>query len=316
MRYPVFHSDNLGEIEAFLRTAYPGVLIGHTAPRQTSVGLRRDVLGSVTLDRIALGFDLSYAIEPSRTLCLASVHAGGIEYSGPPGRTGDLTPGRMGVLGGSGFSASGTVRAGRYDLTLFDSALLDRLALGGDGAPVRVTAPGPRTPAAARRLADAVTHLKNLAADPAVAGNPLLIATATDYLAATVLATVPTTAVTGPSAVDRRDAHPDTVRRAVAYLESHVREDVTVAEVAAAAFVTPRALQSAFRRHLGTTPLRYLQRLRLAGAHEQLRAAVPGDGQTVAAIARAWGFAHPGRFAAAYHRWYGRTPAEVMRHRR
>ncbi|MEU4839800.1 AraC family transcriptional regulator [Nocardia testacea] len=314
MRYPVFHSEDLGEIEAYLRTAYPGVLIGHSAPRHTTVGLRRDVLGPVTLDRVALGFDLSYATERSGALCVASVHAGLIEYSGPGGGTEELTPGRIGVLGGNGNAATGSVRAGRYDLTLFDSALLDRLAAGADGAPVRIIAPGPGTPAATRRLAEAVTHLRHLAADPATAGNPLLIATATDYLAATVLATVPTTAVTAPGAADRRDAHPDTVRRAIAYLESHVREDITVAAVAAAAFVTPRALQSAFRRHLGTTPLRYLRRLRLAGAHEQLLAAVPGDGQTVATVARAWGFAHPGRFATAYHRCYGRTPSEVLRH--
>ncbi|MEV3963758.1 helix-turn-helix domain-containing protein [Nocardia sp. NPDC050193] len=316
MRYPVFHSENLGEIEAFLRTAYPGVLIGHTGPRHASVGLRRDVLGAVTLDRIALGFDLSFGIEQSGALCLASVHAGVIEHSAPGGGIEDLTPGRVGVLGANELPSSGTIRAGRYDLTLFESALLDRLAVGEDGAPVRITAAGPRTPADARRLTAAITHLKHLAADPATAANSLLIATATDYLAATVLATVPTTAVTEPGAADRRDAHPGTVRRAIAYLESHVHEEIPVAAVAAAAFVTPRALQLAFRRHLGTTPLRYLRRLRLAGAHEQLLAAVPGDGQTVASIARAWGFAHPGRFSAAYHRCYGRTPSEVLRHSR
>lgn len=313
VRYPVFHSEDLGEIEAFLRTAYPGVLIGHTGPRHTSVGLRRDVLGAVTLDRIALGFDLSYGIEQTGTLCVASVHAGVIEHSAPGDGTDNLTPGRVGLLGANELPTSGIIRAGRYDLTLFDSALLDRVAAGAGGAPVRITAPGPRTPAAARRLTEAVTHMKHLAADPATAGNPLLVATATDYLAATVLATVPTTAVTAPGAADRRDAHPGVVRRAIAYLESHVHEDITVAAVAAAAFVTPRALQLAFRRHLGTTPLRYLQRLRLAGAHEQLLAAVPGDGQTVASIARTWGFAHPGRFAAAYYRCYGRTPSEVLR---
>ncbi|WP_431937902.1 helix-turn-helix domain-containing protein [Nocardia grenadensis] len=316
MRYPVFHSENLDEIEAFLRTAYPGVLIGNTGPQRTSVGLRRDVLGPVTLDRIALGFDVSFGVERSGALCLASVHAGVIEHSGLGGGAEDLTAGRIGVLGVNALPSSGIIRAGRYDLTLFESALLDRLAVGAGGAPVRIAAPGPRTPAATRRLTAAIAHLKHLAADPATAGNPLLIATATDYLAATVLATVPTTALTAPTAADRRDAHPETVRRAVAYLESHVREDITVAAVAAAAFVTPRALQLAFRRHLGTTPLRYLQRLRLAGAHDQLLAAVPGDGQTVTSIARAWGFAHPGRFAAAYYRCYGRTPSEILRHSR
>ncbi|MFD6161956.1 hypothetical protein ACFWF7_14540 [Nocardia sp. NPDC060256] len=43
--------------------------------------------------------------------------------------------------------------------------------------------------------------------------------------------------------------------------------------------VTVRALQLAFRKHLDATPLAMLRRLRLAAAHEQLRAAVPGGAQ-------------------------------------
>lgn len=82
-------------------------------------------------------------------------------------------------------------------------------------------------------------------------------------------------------------------------MESHLSETVSIADIAAATFVTPRALQLAFRRHLNATPLEYLQRLRLAAAHEQLSTATSGDGQTVAAVAHRWGFAHPGRFAAA-----------------
>jgi len=36
-------------------------------------------------------------------------------------------------------------------------------------------------------------------------------------------------------------------------------------------------------------------------------------GDTVAAIAARWGFAHPGRFAAAYQQQYGTTPATTLR---
>ncbi|MGN2638263.1 helix-turn-helix domain-containing protein [Nocardia takedensis] len=78
---------------------------------------------------------------------------------------------------------------------------------------------------------------------------------------------------------------PDTVRLAIAYMETHVREPITITAIVAAAFVTPRAVQSAFRVHLDTTPMNYLRRLRMAGAHEQLRAATPGDRQTVTSIA-------------------------------
>ncbi|MEU1390940.1 MULTISPECIES: helix-turn-helix domain-containing protein [unclassified Nonomuraea] len=61
------------------------------------------------------------------------------------------------------------------------------------------------------------------------------------------------------------------------------------------AHVTVRAIQLAFRRHLDTTPLGYLRRIRLYHAHADPRAADPGRGDSVAAIAARWGFAHPGR---------------------
>ncbi|MFI6180577.1 hypothetical protein ACIA8R_33925 [Nonomuraea sp. NPDC051191] len=45
------------------------------------------------------------------------------------------------------------------------------------------------------------------------------------------------------------------MRRAIAYLEAQPDQDITVADIAAAAHVTVRAVQLAFRRHLDTTPL-------------------------------------------------------------
>ncbi|MEV6995503.1 helix-turn-helix transcriptional regulator [Streptomyces sp. NPDC093228] len=75
---------------------------------------------------------------------------------------------------------------------------------------------------------------------------------------------------------------------------------ITVAQIAAAAHVTPRALQYAFRRHLDTTPLAHLRGVRLAEAHRDLVAADPAEASTVTGIAARWGFYHPGRFASLY----------------
>ncbi|WP_308405175.1 helix-turn-helix transcriptional regulator [Streptomyces sp. B93] len=95
-------------------------------------------------------------------------------------------------------------------------------------------------------------------------------------------------------------------------MDDHADQPLTVAEIAAAAHVTVRALQYAFRRHLGTTPLAYLRRTRLAHAHRDLQAADPLGGATVADIAARWGFAHPGRFAALYRDAYGTSPSHTL----
>ncbi|MUN63776.1 helix-turn-helix domain-containing protein [Kocuria sediminis] len=93
--------------------------------------------------------------------------------------------------------------------------------------------------------------------------------------------------------------------------ETHLAEPIGLPEIAAAARLSPRGLQAAFRRHLDTTPTGYLRTARIDAAHTDLLAA--SGAQTVAEVAARWGFAHPGRFAAAYRDHYGETPAETLR---
>jgi transcriptional regulator GlxA family with amidase domain len=68
----------------------------------------------------------------------------------------------------------------------------------------------------------------------------------------------------------------------------------------------------AFRRHLDTTPMAYLRRVRLQHAHQQLQHADGQDGQTVTRVALDWGFASASRFAAYYRAAYGRAPSETL----
>lgn len=109
------------------------------------------------------------------------------------------------------------------------------------------------------------------------------------------------------------DVRPQAIRRAIAYLEAAPAEDVRIGDVAAAARLSIRALQEAFRKHLGTTPMGHLKSIRLARAHTDLRQASIEEGATVAAIAYRWGFGNLGRFAADYRRQFGRSPSEVLR---
>jgi AraC-like DNA-binding protein len=109
------------------------------------------------------------------------------------------------------------------------------------------------------------------------------------------------------------DVRSPAVRRAIAYLEGAAAEDVRISDVAAAARLSARALQDAFRRYLDTTPMSYLKSIRLARAHADLRQASLEGGATVADIAYRWGFGNLGRFAADYRREFGRSPSEVLR---
>jgi transcriptional regulator GlxA family with amidase domain len=154
--------------------------------------------------------------------------------------------------------------------------------------------------------------VERLLADPDAATAPLVIGPAARLLAATALSVFPNTLLAGPACEEHHDARPETVRRAVSFIEANAAGDITVADIAAAAYVTTRAVQLAFRRHLDTTPLAYLRRVRLELAHEDLRQAAPGGPVSVTAVAFRWGFASSSRFADQYRAAYGELPSTTL----
>ena len=102
------------------------------------------------------------------------------------------------------------------------------------------------------------------------------------------------------------------VRTAVEFLREHAHLPVGTDEAAAAAGLSARGLQQAFRRTLGVTPTQYLRGLRLERVREELAAAAPGD-VLVSDVARRWGFAHLGRFAGTYQQRWGEHPTDTLR---
>jgi transcriptional regulator GlxA family with amidase domain len=115
--------------------------------------------------------------------------------------------------------------------------------------------------------------------------------------------------MTGPSSPGEM---PPVLRQAIAFIHKNADADIGLEDIAAVGNVTPRSVQYAFRRHLGTTPLEYLRRVRLDMAHRDLQAADPAS-DTVNAIAGRWGFAHAGRFSLAYKAAFGITPSATLR---
>lgn len=105
------------------------------------------------------------------------------------------------------------------------------------------------------------------------------------------------------------------VRTAIHYMLERLGEPLTVAEVAAAVGVTPRALQAAFRRDLDESPLLWLRARRLERAYRLLLATSP-PAESVTTVASACGFFHAGEFAMAFRARFGRTPSSVLREAR
>lgn len=102
------------------------------------------------------------------------------------------------------------------------------------------------------------------------------------------------------------------VRLAVEFIERRASEDITVDDIAAASALSVRGVQSAFRRELGSTPLRVLADVRMGRVHSDLARAVPGDGTSVASVMTRWRVGHQGRFAHAYSARYGEFPRETL----
>ncbi|MEV8321410.1 helix-turn-helix domain-containing protein [Streptomyces sp. NPDC059900] len=200
-------------------------------------------------------------------------------------------------------------------ITVPHAALQAVTALPGrPSPPLRFTSLRPSSPAAAQQWKNAAGFARDLLTSEQAAISPLITGSTARLLAATALTVFPNTALPGPSSTDDRDARPGTLRRATSFIEDNAHTDIGIADIAAAARVSIRAVQLAFRRHLQLTPLQYLRRVRLARARRELLLGDPAA-QTVTAIAYRWGFSHPGRFAADYRTAYGEPPSQTLRRR-
>jgi AraC-like DNA-binding protein len=106
-------------------------------------------------------------------------------------------------------------------------------------------------------------------------------------------------------------AAPGNVKRAEGFMRANAREPVTIAAIANAAGCSVRALQLAFRRFRGTTPMTELQRIRLEAAHAEMLSLERAH--SLARIAAEYGFSNASRFAQLFRRTYGAYPSEAQR---
>lgn len=99
------------------------------------------------------------------------------------------------------------------------------------------------------------------------------------------------------------------ISEALAYLERHYTEPVTVEAVAAAAGTSPTSLYRLFREVVGRSPIDYLIRLRIEKAAQLLQR----GGLRVGEVSGAVGFNDSNYFARQFRCVTGRSPREYAR---
>ncbi|MGY1742952.1 MULTISPECIES: AraC family transcriptional regulator [unclassified Blastococcus] len=280
-----------------------------------SCELRSATAGHLTADRLRFTAGMRCAVASLSDLVVASPVSGGCRYVA--GREEVVT--RPGVVlrcptAVPFMNEWDDVDVGIVRLPL---AVVERVAeerLGVRGTDVRFDGMAPVSEPMRRTWLGLMRFVHQQLGDPGSGlAEPLVAAQLAELMAATALAAFPNTTMTSGHLPGAGAVAPAVVRRAVAFIDAHASLPVTVSDIASAAGIGPRALQLAFARHLGLTPMAHVRRVRLEGAHRELQAADPTAGDTVAAIALRWGFARPDRFAAAYRAAYGVTPAHTLR---
>ncbi|MCQ4159107.1 AraC family transcriptional regulator [Roseomonas sp. GC11] len=187
---------------------------------------------------------------------------------------------------------------------------LDRAALArhhGEGT----LALAPQIDLARPALAPALGLLRLLMQEEGLAelarDQPRIGAEYEQLLISLLLAGLPRRAVEAPPA---RGAAPAMVVRAERFIHAHATEELDLQRIATAAGVPVRTLLEGFARFRETSPIRYLRQVRLDMAREKLRC---GEGGSVAEVAAACGFGHPGRFSQEYRARFGEMPSQTRR---
>ena len=153
-------------------------------------------------------------------------------------------------------------------------------------------------------IARMAQHLVEEAGEPeGLFSVPLALETFTDALVHLVLARLPHS-YSERLMTPRSPAVPRQLRRAEEFIVAHAGDAISIADVAAAAGCSTRALQLAFRQFRETTPLAFLHEVRL----QAVRAALSASPAPASVIARNFGFSNGARFRASYLRRFGQLP--------
>jgi AraC-like DNA-binding protein len=312
----VLETTDLDLAQHVLRTAY-GRLALSVVRGPLRIRLSRDRLGQAEIHHNSFLMRFKVSGEQCGQFGVGRIARGTITFSGGRHERRHGTPGEV-FLGAEPHRAyRATLDGADLEFALLQPDLLAQVAAAAPGRvarPLRFTGHQPVSAAAAAVWTSTYDFVRDNIVTVPVADATLMEANASRLLASAALCAFPNNSVQEPTIEDRRDAHPATLRRAIDYIDDNAHRDISAADIATTAHVTIRSLQLAFRRHLDTTPMAYLQRVRLEHAHQDLVSADPGT-VTVGAIAARWGIIGHSRFTYLYRAAYGVTPSTTLRNR-
>ncbi|GAB7048502.1 helix-turn-helix transcriptional regulator [Catenuloplanes indicus] len=311
----VFETTDIDAVHEFLCRAYGRLRLRATAGEH-HVRFGHYPVGAAQLHRNSFRMSLDVDSVPQQALIVGRIAGGRIALRAGGAARVYGTPGEAFVAVQPGEPHRAALDNAHLELAVLDPGLVAEVADGPPGRaarPIRFAAHVP-VPARSAWLWDTTYDyvFDCLNATPEAVAEPLVAGSMARLLASTALSVFPHDGLTEPTIEDRRDAHPASLRRAVAFIDDNAHRDISPADIASVAHVSIRAMQMAFRRHLDITPRGYLRRVRLAHAHRDLLAADP-RGTTVMAIAARCGFTDHSRFTAHYRAVYGVTPSWTLR---
>lgn len=101
---------------------------------------------------------------------------------------------------------------------------------------------------------------------------------------------------------------PESLKLALNYMAQHLREPMTIRQLAQTAHVSVNTLERHFAENLNVSPSRYLKRKRLANAARML-----SGGSSVAEACEQSGFPDYSNFIAMFRQSYGMTPLQYRK---
>lgn len=98
------------------------------------------------------------------------------------------------------------------------------------------------------------------------------------------------------------------------YIADHIRDDLSIDDLATLSRVSQRTLYNIFARHKSVTPMHYIKQQKLMHVHKMLQ---DGEGgcRNVTEVALDFGFMHLGRFSSEYRKMFGELPSETLKKR-
>ncbi|WP_149085271.1 MULTISPECIES: AraC family transcriptional regulator [Microbacterium] len=302
-----FTSRDVEQVEATWQQFVPSATLQDVDPRRFRFDWRSVEAGRMSLVRYELAAQVHSRAEPDDQLLVCRVD--GVDARVWSGRQ-ELDAGQPWLTDGARVEAKWN-RGARVRALVFDRAAARealRQATGDDRLELRATGLAPHTPQHGARWERMFSYIDGAFGQDGA--DPLIAAELERHALLLTMSSFPTTFSEALQSPTQRSAAPLSVRRALAYIEDNAHLPITVDDVAAAAFMSTRGLQYAFRRALDTTPTEALRRARLDGARRDLQ---HGKGDSVSAVARRWGFGNVSRFAAAYRKTYGDAPTVTPR---